>query len=102
MTRTLRHRGFNGSVAWSEDDGVYHGKILGIRDVVTYEGNSVAPLTFSAHGRARARDRGIGVTFRSAPLRFRGAGALRRAPLRARVGLTRRVRPATSMRCGTY
>lgn len=40
----LHYRGFTGSIEYSEDDGVYHGKILDIKDLVTYEADSISEL----------------------------------------------------------
>jgi predicted HicB family RNase H-like nuclease len=44
MSQTLEHKGYNGSVLYSAEDRVLHGRILGIRDVVTYEGTDVSSL----------------------------------------------------------
>ena len=40
----LEYRGFTGSVEFSIEDEVYHGKILGVEDLVTYETNSIEGL----------------------------------------------------------
>ena len=40
----MEHRGYVGSAQFSEADGVFHGRVQGIRDVVSYEGTSVAAL----------------------------------------------------------
>ena len=45
MTGTLNHNGYTGSVEFSEEDGLLHGKLIGIRDAVTYEGKDVKSLT---------------------------------------------------------
>ncbi|MBO4455237.1 MAG: type II toxin-antitoxin system HicB family antitoxin [Bacteroidales bacterium] len=42
---TLRYKGYIGSVAYSEPDKVFFGKLEGIDDLVNYEGESVAELT---------------------------------------------------------
>lgn len=42
---TLKYKGYIGSVAYSEADEVFFGKIEGIDDLVNYEGKSVAELT---------------------------------------------------------
>ena len=41
----MHYRGYTGSVAFSEEDGVFHGKVLGISDLISYEGDSVQALT---------------------------------------------------------
>ncbi len=38
------HKGFVGSIEYSVDDECFHGRVLGIRDVVTYEGTDVKTL----------------------------------------------------------
>lgn len=45
MTGTLNHNGYIGSVEFSEEDGLLHGKLIGIHDAVTYEGKDVKSLT---------------------------------------------------------
>lgn len=42
---TLKYKGYIGSVAYSETDKVFFGKIEGIDGLVNYEGESVAELT---------------------------------------------------------
>ena len=44
MENTLEHQGFYGIVDYSSEDEVFHGKIVGINDLVTFEGDSVASL----------------------------------------------------------
>lgn len=44
MTGTIHHNGYTGSVEFSEADGLLHGKLIGIRDAVTYEGKDVKSL----------------------------------------------------------
>jgi len=45
MRNQMQYRGYTGSVAFSEEDGVFHGKVLGISDLISYEGESVQALT---------------------------------------------------------
>jgi predicted HicB family RNase H-like nuclease len=40
----MEYKGYIGSVRFSADDDVFHGKLQGIRDLVTYEGTDVASL----------------------------------------------------------
>lgn len=40
----LTYRGYSGAVEFSAADGCFFGRILGIRDIVTFEGESVADL----------------------------------------------------------
>lgn len=44
MNNILEHRGYIGSVEFNADDKVFFGKILGIKDLVTFEGESVSEL----------------------------------------------------------
>ncbi len=44
MNDTLKFRGYTGSLVFSNDDQVFHGKVLGISDLVTFEGRSIDEL----------------------------------------------------------
>ena len=44
MSETLRYEGYDGSVEYSAEDRVLHGRILGIRDMITFEGADVSSL----------------------------------------------------------
>ena len=44
MKNTMLYKGFYGSVEYSDEDGVFHGRIIGINYRITYEGDSVATL----------------------------------------------------------
>jgi predicted HicB family RNase H-like nuclease len=44
MNITLKHKGYMGSIDVSPEDNCLHGKILFIRDIVTYEGQTVDEL----------------------------------------------------------
>lgn len=46
---TISYKGFIGSVAFSEKDQVFFGKIEGIDGLVNFEGDSVSELTDSFH-----------------------------------------------------
>ena len=45
----LQYKDFIGSVNFSANDQTYYGKIEGISDLVTFEGNSVQTLTVDFH-----------------------------------------------------
>jgi predicted HicB family RNase H-like nuclease len=49
MKNVLEYKGYAGSVEFSADDQVFFGKIIGIRDVVTFEGATVKELTKAFH-----------------------------------------------------
>lgn len=44
MKDVIKYKGFLGSVHFDTDDEVFHGKIEGIPDLVTFEGQSVEEL----------------------------------------------------------
>ena len=44
MKDTMTYKTFIGSVHYSEDDEIFHGKLEAINDLVTFEGRSVAEL----------------------------------------------------------
>jgi predicted HicB family RNase H-like nuclease len=44
MNDILQYKNYYGSVHFSADDEVFHGKILGINDLVNFEGSSVKEL----------------------------------------------------------
>ena len=40
----LIHKGYHGKVEFDEEAGLFHGEIVDLRDVVTFQGKSVAEL----------------------------------------------------------
>ncbi len=46
----LEYKGFVGSVEFSTEDEVFYGKVVGIKDLVSYEGNTVMSLKNNFHG----------------------------------------------------
>lgn len=40
----MEHKGYRGVVAFDDDAGVFHGEVAGTRDVITFQGESVAEL----------------------------------------------------------
>lgn len=44
MSETLEYKGYNGSVQYSSEDRLLYGKVVGIRDAITYEGSDVNSL----------------------------------------------------------
>jgi predicted HicB family RNase H-like nuclease len=43
----LEYKGYRGHVEFDDDAGVFHGEVLGTRDVITFQGTSVPELTKS-------------------------------------------------------
>lgn len=49
--KTMKYKGYTGSVEWSEDDKCYFGKVAGMDgDCITYEGSDVAALEADFRG----------------------------------------------------
>ena len=44
MSSTLQHRDYEGSVLYSAEDKCLHGRVLGIRDMISYGGKTVEDL----------------------------------------------------------
>ncbi|AJD51064.1 MULTISPECIES: type II toxin-antitoxin system HicB family antitoxin [Thalassospira] len=49
MTNMLEYKGYLGSVEFSDEDEVFHGKLEFIRDLVTYEGTDAKSLKDAFH-----------------------------------------------------
>jgi predicted HicB family RNase H-like nuclease len=50
MSQTMQYKGYEGSVLYSAEDKILHGKLQGIRDFVIYDGEDVATLEKNFHG----------------------------------------------------
>ncbi len=50
MNNLIEYKGYIGSVEFSESDGVFFGKVQGIRSLISYEGTSAAELINDFHG----------------------------------------------------
>lgn len=44
MENYLKYEGYIGSVKYSNDDKILYGKVIGISDLISYEGNSISEL----------------------------------------------------------
>lgn len=44
MNNTMEYKGYVGSVEFSEEDGLFYGKVMGIRALISYEGSTAAEL----------------------------------------------------------
>jgi len=44
MSEMLEYKGYNGLVQYSAEDRVLYGRVVGIRDAITYEGADVSSL----------------------------------------------------------
>jgi predicted HicB family RNase H-like nuclease len=45
----LHYKDYTGSVDFSEEDAVFHGKVIGIKALVSFEGDSVSAITEDFH-----------------------------------------------------
>jgi len=45
----LNYKNYTGSVYFSEEDAVFHGKVIGIKALVSFEGDSVSAITDDFH-----------------------------------------------------
>ena len=45
----LHYKNYTGSVSFSEEDAYFHGKVIGIKALITFEGNSVHSITDDFH-----------------------------------------------------
>lgn len=50
MNNTMNYNGYVGSVEFSEEDGVFYGKVMGIRALISYEGETAKELVEDFHG----------------------------------------------------
>lgn len=49
MNNTMEYKGYIGSVEFSEEDVVFHGKVQGIRALISYEGSTAKELVDDFH-----------------------------------------------------
>ena len=50
MNNTMEYKGYVGSVEFSEEDGLFYGKVMGIRALISYEGTTAHELVDDFHG----------------------------------------------------
>lgn len=50
MSNTMEYKGYVGNVEFSESDGLFFGKVLGIRALLSYEGTTTRELVEDFHG----------------------------------------------------
>ena len=49
MNNTIQYKGYIGSVEFSEEDSLFYGKVLGIRSLISYEGENATELLADFH-----------------------------------------------------
>ncbi|MCD7732019.1 MAG: type II toxin-antitoxin system HicB family antitoxin [Oscillospiraceae bacterium] len=50
MSNTMKYKDYVGSVEFSESDGVFFGKVMGIKALISYEGETAKDLVEDFHG----------------------------------------------------
>lgn len=50
MKNLIDYKGYVGSVEFSEKDGLFYGKVQGVRALISYEGTNAAELIADFHG----------------------------------------------------
>ena len=50
MNNIMEYKGYVGSVEFSENDGLFFGKVQGIRSLISYEGTNASELVSDFHG----------------------------------------------------
>lgn len=49
MNNTIEYKNYIGSIEFSEDDGVFYGKVMGIHSLISYEGTTAKELVDDFH-----------------------------------------------------
>lgn len=49
MNNTIQYKGYIGNVEFSEDDGFFYGKVMGIRSLISYKGENAKELLDDFH-----------------------------------------------------
>jgi predicted HicB family RNase H-like nuclease len=49
MSSYIHYRDYTGSIEFSEEDEIFHGKVIGIRDIISYEGDSAKAIIEDFH-----------------------------------------------------
>ena len=50
MSNTMEYKGYVGTVEFSEENSIFFGKVIGIRALISYEGQSARELVSDFHG----------------------------------------------------
>lgn len=50
MNNIMEYKNYVGTVEFSESDGLFYGKVQGIRSLISYEGTNAAELVADFHG----------------------------------------------------
>jgi len=50
MSQTMQYKGYEGSVLFDDEDKLFHGRLLGIRDFILYDGQTPTELETNFRG----------------------------------------------------
>jgi len=93
MKDVINYKGFMGSVHFSANDNLFFGKIEGIKDLVTFEGESVKELTDAFHYVVDEHIRDCEIENIEAEKSYKGSLNVRISPeLHRRIAVTAKLR----------
>jgi predicted HicB family RNase H-like nuclease len=96
MKDVLNYKGFIGSVHFSADDSVFYGKVEGITDLVTFEGETVKELTEAFHFMVDEHIKDCEVENLSPEKSYKGSFNVRLTPeLHRRIAISAKMRGIT-------
>ena len=49
MSNYLHYKDYTGSIELAEDDAIFHGRVIGIKDMISFEGDSVETIIEDFH-----------------------------------------------------
>ena len=49
MKNTLAYKGYTAKIEFDPEDNIFHGRVLGVRDIIGFHGETVAELTTDFH-----------------------------------------------------
>ncbi|WP_455500940.1 type II toxin-antitoxin system HicB family antitoxin [Gemmiger sp.] len=49
MSNMIHYKGYDGSVDFSKEDGIFYGKVIGIQALISYEGKNEEELLADFH-----------------------------------------------------
>lgn len=80
MNNTIHYKGYIGSVEFSEEDGIFYGKVLGIRSLISYEGENAHELLEDFHGAVDTYLEACNAEGRTPETAFKGSFNVRVSP----------------------
>lgn len=49
MSNYINYKGYTGNIEFSEEDAIFHGRVMGIKSLISYEGDSVTAILADFH-----------------------------------------------------